>query len=541
MRHGASCPRSPGSSARWACCSPARSSTTCARATSTRARVEPATLAALESPRCATARAGDRTGGEVEWLRSAELRYGGPELGGRGRACPARRSTRRGRGPRRAVRGRARAALRRARRAGLADRDPRAAPRRARAAASGRPALASASGRAATRAGASASTSASRDGAVDVAVRSRRRRAGAERRAAADRRVRHDRRRSAGLDGAHATGDRDADRWSARDDRASRPRSTRSRRRSSANALASIADEMATTIFRTAHSTVVRDGMDFSAALCDPRRRDGRAGGHRPVPPRLDARPRCERLLAHYGDRMAARRRVRHERPVRRRDPPAGHLRRSSPSSTTATLIGFATTTAHHGDVGGRLPGSSACDNTEIFQEGIRLPWLRLYAAGEPVEDVFEIIRANVRIPRMTLGDLAAQVAACTVAERALQELAERLRRRAARGADDRLVDHTERLVRARDRRAGPTAPRRSPTTSTPTGSTCVDVPIDGRRVTIAGDEVTADLARVGADGARRAQLDALVRPGVRLPGGPLPRSRSRSRTRPARSGRSTC
>ena len=44
------------------------------------------------------------------------------------------------------------------------------------------------------------------------------------------------------------------------------------------NALASIADEMATTIFRTAHSTVVRDGMDFSAALCDAERRDGRAG-----------------------------------------------------------------------------------------------------------------------------------------------------------------------------------------------------------------------------------------------------------------------
>ena len=69
-------------------------------------------------------------------------------------------------------------------------------------------------------------------------------------------------------------------------------------------------------------------------------------------------------------------------------------------------LIGFTSTTAHHGDVGGRLPGSSACDNTEIFQEGIRLPWLRLYAEGEPVEDVFKIIRANVRIPRMTFGDL---------------------------------------------------------------------------------------------------------------------------------------
>ena len=81
-------------------------------------------------------------------------------------------------------------------------------------------------------------------------------------------------------------------------------------------------------------------------------------------------------------------------------------------------------TTAHHGDVGGRLPGSSACDNTEIFQEGLRLPWLRLYAEASRSRSVRLLISANVRIPRMTFGDLGAQVAACSVAERALQALA---------------------------------------------------------------------------------------------------------------------
>ena len=111
-------------------------------------------------------------------------------------------------------------------------------------------------------------------------------------------------------------------------------------------------------------------------------------------------------------------------------------------------LIGFTCTTAHHGDVGGRLPGSSACDNTEIFQEGIRLPWLRLYAEGEPVEDVFKIIEANVRIPRMTFGDLGAQVAACSVAERALVALAERHGAEPLAELMDALIDYTERLVR---------------------------------------------------------------------------------------------
>ena len=75
-------------------------------------------------------------------------------------------------------------------------------------------------------------------------------------------------------------------------------------RRSSANALASIADEMATTIFRTAHSTVVRDAMDFSAALCDPR---GETVAQAvTIPLQLGSIPTAMRtLLEHFGDRIA--------------------------------------------------------------------------------------------------------------------------------------------------------------------------------------------------------------------------------------------
>ena len=102
------------------------------------------------------------------------------------------------------------------------------------------------------------------------------------------------------------------------------------------------------------------------------------------------------------------------------------------PVHLDGALIGFAVTTAHHGDVGGRLPGSSACDNTEIFQEGLRMPWLRFYAEGEPVEEVHRLIEANMRIPRMTFGDLGAQVAACSVAERALAGARRAVRARAA-------------------------------------------------------------------------------------------------------------
>ncbi|MDH4177324.1 MAG: hydantoinase B/oxoprolinase family protein, partial [Thermoleophilia bacterium] len=257
-----------------------------------------------------------------------------------------------------------------------------------------------------------------------------------------------------------------------------------------ANAFATIADEMATTIFRTAHSTVVRDGMDFSAALLS-------AGGETvaqavSVPFHLGSIPvAMERLLERFGDDL---------RPgdvFLMNDPFDGGIHLQDlfvfkPVHRQGELIGFTATTAHHGDVGGRLPGSSACDNTEIFQEGIRLPWLRLYDAGEPVEDVFRILEANVRIPRMTLGDLGAQVAACTVAERALLALADRHGNARLAALQDALVEHTERLVRAEIA----TWPDGTATFTDYLDSDGIerrDVPIVAT-VTIEGDEVTADL-----------------------------------------------
>ena len=283
------------------------------------------------------------------------------------------------------------------------------------------------------------------------------------------------------------------------------------------NALASIADEMATTIFRTAHSTVVRDGMDFSAALCD-------ANGETvaqavTVPFHLGSVPHAmETLRAKWGERM---------RPgdvFVMNDPFDGGIHLQDifvfkPVFHEGELVGFATTTAHHGDVGGRLPGSAACDNTEIFQEGIRLPWLRLYDQGEPVETVFEVIRANVRIPRMTLGDLSAQVAATTVAERALQELAERYGRERLADLMTGLVEHTERLVRA-EIAGWPDGTATFTDYLDSDGIERRDVPITAT-VTIAGDEITADLTEsspmvAGALNSTRSFIQACVYQAVR-------------------------
>jgi 5-oxoprolinase (ATP-hydrolysing)/N-methylhydantoinase A len=213
------------------------------------------------------------------------------------------------------------------------------------------------------------------------------------------------------------------------------------------SAFASIADEMATTIFRTAHSTVVRDVMDFSAALCDP---SGETVAQAvTIPLHLGSIPTAMRALLerfggdlHPGDLFVMN------------DPFDGGMHTPDiyvvkPVFQGVAHVGFAVTVAHHGDVGGRLPGTSACDTTEVFQEGLRLPWIRLCRDGEPIDDVVRVIRANVRIPRMTMGDVNAQLAACTIADRALNEFAGRYGPERLVGLMTRLVDHTERVVRA--------------------------------------------------------------------------------------------
>ena len=274
---------------------------------------------------------------------------------------------------------------------------------------------------------------------------------------------------------------------------------------------------MATTIFRTAHSTVVRDGMDFSAALCNA---DGETVAQAvTVPFHLGSVPHAmETLRAKWGDRM-------HPGDVFvMNDPFDGGIHLQDifvfkPVFLDDELIGFATTTAHHGDVGGRLPGSAACDNTEIFQEGIRLPWLKLFDRGEPVEVIFEVIRANVRIPRMTLGDLSAQIAATSVAERELQELARRYGAERLADLMTGLIEHTERLVRA-EIAGWPDGTATFTDYLDSDGIERRDVPITAT-VTIAGDEITADLTEsapmvAGALNSTRSFIQACVYQAVR-------------------------
>jgi N-methylhydantoinase B len=109
----------------------------------------------------------------------------------------------------------------------------------------------------------------------------------------------------------------------------------------------------------------------------------------------------------------------------------------------------FAVVICHHTDVGGRVPGSNASDSTEIYQEGLRIPPLKLYERGVLNTTLETLIKINVRVPDRVWGDLSAQFAAAQVGRRGIEKLMQRY------GADEvdaymqELLDYAERMTRA--------------------------------------------------------------------------------------------
>lgn len=212
------------------------------------------------------------------------------------------------------------------------------------------------------------------------------------------------------------------------------------------NRLNSIVDEMSLTIVRTAASQIVRESMDFSTALCDARGQIvvqglGIALHLGAVPPAMQT------IQDKFGNAM------RQGDVYVLNDPYSGGMHLPDifmfrPAfASDASLIGYSIVIAHQADIGGRVPGGNAADSTEIFQEGLRIPPLRLFDAGEENVDLFACIRDNVRVPDKVLSDIRAQFSACVLGERALVSLAGKYGTALQANFDD-LLDYTERLTR---------------------------------------------------------------------------------------------
>ncbi len=213
------------------------------------------------------------------------------------------------------------------------------------------------------------------------------------------------------------------------------------------NRLESIVDDMALTVVRTAYSTNLRNSMDFSTGFCDPKGRLVAQGLCLPL--HLGSLPDgIAAVLNRFGNAIDD------GDVFLLNDPYEGgtHLPDIyiyKPVFVDSRLLGFATAIAHHTDIGGRVAGGNACDSTEIYQEGLRIPPLKLYVAGRPVQAIFDIIERNVRVPRNALGDLRAQLSACHTGERAIVALAHEQGFDRLQSGFSQLLDYSERLTRA--------------------------------------------------------------------------------------------
>lgn len=212
------------------------------------------------------------------------------------------------------------------------------------------------------------------------------------------------------------------------------------------NALRSLADEMALSVLRTAHSEVVRDTMDFSTAIFNAEGSVVAQGLTLPL--HLGAMPDAmDALLSRFDDDVA-------EGDVFLfNDPDEGGMHLPDmfvikPVFDEGRLLAYCACVAHHLDVGGRVAGSNAVDSTEIFQEGLQIPALKLHDAGVPNHTLYRIIEKNVRAPDIFFGDLRAQLAACHFAEQGILRLAKRYGGEELRGHMEQMLVYSERMAR---------------------------------------------------------------------------------------------
>ncbi|MEO6120475.1 MAG: hydantoinase B/oxoprolinase family protein [Terriglobales bacterium] len=212
------------------------------------------------------------------------------------------------------------------------------------------------------------------------------------------------------------------------------------------NIFHSIAEEMGAALRRTAFSPNIKERRDYSCAVFDAQGEVIAMGDHMPVhlgSMPMSVRAAIDELVLRAGDVAMLN------------DPFRGgtHL----PDITLVAPVFLArakapafyvASRAHHADVGGTYPGSMGiCE--EIYQEGVRIPPVKLIAGGETVRDVLAMLLNNVRTPEEREGDLGAQIAACHTGAERLRQICARYGLRRVQAAMADLQAYSEKIMRA--------------------------------------------------------------------------------------------
>ena len=215
------------------------------------------------------------------------------------------------------------------------------------------------------------------------------------------------------------------------------------------NALVAASEEMNISIWRTARSTVVRETLDYSTAIFDG---SGNAVAQSTrIPVHLNSMSVClEEIVTNWiplsewkeGDVILTN------------DPYAGgqHLPdfvAYKPIYRDGKRVAISATIVHHVDIGGGAPGSYFAGAQEVYQEGLRLPPIKLVDGGRMNASILAVIRRNSREPEKIGGDIAAQLAALDVGARAILRLVDRYGIAVVQAAMAAVLDQSEVAMRS--------------------------------------------------------------------------------------------
>jgi N-methylhydantoinase B len=210
--------------------------------------------------------------------------------------------------------------------------------------------------------------------------------------------------------------------------------------------LSSIVAEMGEAMLRTSYSQILNSSRDFSLAICDTKGRLIAQADHIPV--HVGALPWAARAIEERfsdfkpGDVLLLN------------DPYHGGSHLPDLTAFVPVFDGeqrmyWAIVRAHQSDIGGATHGGYNPTASEIYQEGLRVPPLFLYRAGELREDIFDLLALNIRNPRDFRGDLAAMVGAARLGERRLLRLFDEFGGATVERAVDAILDAAEQQTRA--------------------------------------------------------------------------------------------
>lgn len=212
--------------------------------------------------------------------------------------------------------------------------------------------------------------------------------------------------------------------------------------------LVAVGDEMFVTMQRTSMSTIIYEVLDYATGLLDAKGRLITQGnGVTLFLGTLDFAVR--EALRKFGPEGLKPGDI-----IITNDPYVGggtHLSDVTlltPIFYAGKIVAFAANKGHWTEVGGMAAGSWTTDSTEVYQEGLQFPNTKIFEEGKPIQSLIDLIRANVRTPDMTIGDMHAQAASLRIADRRFNDLCDKYGVDTVLAGIDALMDHSEQMTR---------------------------------------------------------------------------------------------